>query len=165
MLIERLTSSSSISNQQLAISNYMVGAEDLKRIRSNPDKKVLLVSFWSTNCAACASQFFDLETTYRMYRLRAFDFITIATDAPDQAPAVLAFLKKQYASSPNKQFASADAGSLQTAWGAKWKPGTPFTMPPTSRRRVVKLRYRLITDPNARIVGSMYRPSEATGRW
>jgi peroxiredoxin len=106
----------------------MVGAEDLKKIRSNPDKKVLLVSFWSTNCAACVSQFFDLETTYRMYRLRAFDFITIATDAPDQAPAVLAFLKKQYASSPNKQFASADAGALQAAWGAKWKPGTPFTM-------------------------------------
>jgi peroxiredoxin len=105
----------------------MVGADELKKIRSNPDKKVLLVSFWSTNCALCASQFFDLETTYRMYRLRAFDFITVATDGPDQAPAVLAFLKKQYASSPNKQFASADVAALQTAWGAKWKPGTPFT--------------------------------------
>jgi peroxiredoxin len=105
-----------------------VGADDLKKIRSNPDKKVLLVSFWSTNCAACASQFFDLETTYRMYRLRAFDFITIATDPPDQASAVVAFLKKQFASSPNKQFASADTAALQAAWGAKWKPGTPFTM-------------------------------------
>lgn len=105
-----------------------VGADELKKLRSNSDKKVLLVSFWSTNCATCASQFFDLETTYRMYRLRAFDFITIATDPPDQAPAVLAFLKKQYASSPNKQFASADAAALQAAWGAKWKPGMPFTM-------------------------------------
>ena len=105
-----------------------VGADELKKLRSNSDKKVLLVSFWSTNCATCASQFFDLETTYRMYRLRAFDFITLATDPPDQAPAVLAFLKKQYASSPNKQFASADAAALQAAWGAKWKPGMPFTM-------------------------------------
>ena len=105
-----------------------VGADELKKLRSNSDKKVLLVSFWSTNCATCASQFFDLETTYLMYRLRAFDFITIATDPPDQAPAVLAFLKKQYASSPNKQFASADAAALQAAWGAKWKPGMPFTM-------------------------------------
>ena len=41
---------------------------------------------------------------------------------------MLAFLKKQYASSPNKQFASADVAGLQAAWGAKWKPGTPFTM-------------------------------------
>ena len=37
------------------------------------------------------------------------------------------FLRKQYASSPNKQFASADASALQAAWGARWKPGSPFT--------------------------------------
>ena len=105
----------------------MAGADELKKLRSNPDKKVLLVNFWSTSCATCASQFVDLETTYRMYRLRAFDFVTVATDAPDQAPAVLAYLKKQYASSPNKQFASADVAALQAAWGAKWKPGNSFT--------------------------------------
>lgn len=105
----------------------MVGADDLKKLRANQTGKVLLVNFWSTNCALCASQFFDLETTYRMYRLRAFDFITVSTDSPDQAPAVLAFLKKQYASSPNRQFASADIAGLQGAWGARWKPGTPYT--------------------------------------
>ena len=104
-----------------------VGADDLKKLRANQTGKVLLVNFWSTNCAQCASQFFDLETTYRMYRLRAFDFVTVSTDPPDQAPAVLAFLKKQYASSPNKQFASADVTGLQAAWGARWKPGMPYT--------------------------------------
>jgi peroxiredoxin len=104
-----------------------VGPDDLKKLRENSGGKVLLVNFWSTGCAACESQFFDLETTYRMYRLRAFDFVTVATDAPDKAPAVLAFLKKQYASSPNKQFASADVAAMQAAWGAKWKAGTPFT--------------------------------------
>jgi peroxiredoxin len=106
----------------------MVGPDDLKKLRENAGGKVILVNFWSTGCAACESQFFDLETTYRMFRLRAFDFVTIATDGPDKAPAVLAFLKKQYASSPNKQFASTDAAALQAAWGAKWKIGTPFTM-------------------------------------
>jgi peroxiredoxin len=106
----------------------MVGADDLKKLRANGTGKVLLVNFWSTGCAACASQFLDLETTYRMYRLRAFDFVTVATDPPAQAPAVLQFLKKQYASSPNKQFASADTAALQAAWGAKWRPATPFTM-------------------------------------
>jgi peroxiredoxin len=106
----------------------MVGADDLKKLRANGTGKVLLVTFWSTGCTTCTSQFFDLETTYRMYRLRSFDFVTIATNPPNQAPAVLEFLKKQYASSPNKQFASADAASLQAAWGAKWTLGTPFTM-------------------------------------
>lgn len=106
----------------------MVGPDDLKKLRQNAGGKVLLVNFWSTGCAACESQFVELETTYRMYRLRAFDFVTIATDGPDKAPAVLAFLKQQYASSPNKQFASTDVAALQAAWGAKWKTGTPFTM-------------------------------------
>jgi len=103
------------------------GVDELKKLRANQTGKVMLVNFWSTSCALCASQFVDLETTYRMYRLRAFDFVTIATDPPDQAPAVLAFLKKQYASSPNRQFASADVAGLQAAWGARWKPGTPYT--------------------------------------
>jgi len=106
----------------------MVGADDLKKLRANATGKVLLVSFWSTGCSACASQFLDLETTYRMYRLRSFDFVTVATNPPSDAPAVMDFLRKQYASSPNKQFASANASSLQAAWGATWKPGTPFTM-------------------------------------
>jgi peroxiredoxin len=105
----------------------MVSADDVKKLRANQTGKVLLVSFWSTGCALCANQFFDLETTYRMYRLRAFDFVTVSTDPPDQAMAVAAFLKKQYASSPNKQFTSTDIAGLQAAWGARWKPDTPYT--------------------------------------
>jgi peroxiredoxin len=106
----------------------MVGADELKKLRSNGTGKVLLVNFWSTGCSACVSQFLDLETTYRMYRLRSFDFVTVATNPPVEAPAVMEFLKKQHASSPNKQFASADAAGLQAAWGRKWQLGTPYTM-------------------------------------
>jgi peroxiredoxin len=106
----------------------MIGADDLKKIRANSTDKVLLVNLWSTNCATCASQFFDLETTYRMYRKRAFDLITINTNAPAEAPQVLAFLKKEYASSQNKQFATADRGGLQAAWGEKWNLAQPLTM-------------------------------------
>lgn len=106
----------------------MVGADELKKLRSNGTGKVLLVNFWSTGCSACVSQFLDLETTYRMYRLRSFDFVTVATNPPGEAPAVMEFLKKQHASSPNKQFASADAAGLQAAWGGKWRLGAPYTM-------------------------------------
>jgi peroxiredoxin len=106
----------------------MVGAEDLKKIRANPTDKVLLINLWSTNCAACAGQFFDLETTFRMYRKRAFDLITINTNGPADAPQVLAVLKKEYASSQNKQFATADRAGLQASWGEKWNPAQPLTM-------------------------------------
>ena len=63
-----------------------------------------------------------------MYRKRAFDLVTINTNAPADAPAVLDFLKKEYASSPNKQFATADRAALQAAWGEKWNLAAPLTM-------------------------------------
>ena len=62
----------------------LVGVDDLKKLRANGTGKVLLVNFWSTGCATCVSQFHDLETTYRMYRLRSFDFVTVSTDPPGE---------------------------------------------------------------------------------
>jgi peroxiredoxin len=106
----------------------MVGADDLKTLRANPTEKVVLVHFWSTGCASCASQLFDLETTYRMYRKRAFDLVTINTNVPAESPAVLDYLKKQYASSHNKQFATDDRAGLQAAWGGKWNLAEPWTL-------------------------------------
>jgi peroxiredoxin len=114
--------------QKEPVTVDMVGADDLKQLRANPSDKVMLVRFWATGCAACTADFFDLETTYRMYRRRAFDLVTVSTNAPAEAPAVLEFLKTQYASSPNKQFATTDRAALQAAWGEKWNPDTPLTM-------------------------------------
>ena len=74
------------------------------------------------------SEFFDLETTYRMFRKRAFNLVTVSTNGPADAAAVLGFLKKEYASSANKQFASADRAALQAAWGEKWNASAPLTM-------------------------------------
>jgi peroxiredoxin len=106
----------------------MVDAAALKELRANATDKVILVHFWATGCALCTSEFFDLETTFRMYRKRAFNLITVSTNGPADSAAVLAFLKKQYASSPNKQFASADRAALQAAWGEKWNLNAPLTM-------------------------------------
>ena len=43
-------------------------------------------------------------------------------------PPCSSFLKKEYASSPNKQFATADRAALQAAWGEKWNLSAPLTM-------------------------------------
>jgi peroxiredoxin len=105
-----------------------IDAEGLKALRANATTgKTMLVSFWATGCATCASQFVDIENTYRMYRLRPFDLVTVATDPPSKNAAVLDVLKTQYAGGPNKQFASTDVAALQAAWGAKWTPGAAFT--------------------------------------
>ena len=106
----------------------MVDADGVKALRANVGTgKTMLVSFWSTACALCAAQFLDLENSYRMYRLRQFDFTTVSTDPPSKNADVVTFLKSQYAGGPNKQFASADTGAVQAAWGARWNPSAPFT--------------------------------------
>ena len=106
----------------------MADADALKALRANGTDKVTLVSFWSTGSKLSMDQFLDLETTYRMFRQRAFNLVTVSTDAPAQSTAVMDFLKKQYASSPNKQFASADRAALQAAFGLKWNAAEPLTL-------------------------------------
>ena len=105
-----------------------VTAEELKKLRTNPTGKVLLVNFWATWCGSCITEFPAIEETWRMFRRRNFDLVTISTNYPDEKTGVLKTLQAQHASSRNLQFASEDTYALQAAFDAKWDAGVPFTM-------------------------------------
>ena len=106
----------------------MVTAGDLKKLRANPTGKVLLINFWATWCGPCVTEFPGLETTFRMFRHRDFDLVTVSTNYPDEKAGVLKILQQQHASSRNLQFASEDTYAMQAAFDAKWDAGVPFTM-------------------------------------
>jgi len=110
------------------VSVEMVSADDLKKLRQNPTDKVLLVNFWATWCGPCVAEFPALETTFRMYRHRDFDMVTISTNYPDEKTGVLKILQREHASGRNLQFASEDTYALQAAFDAHWDAGVPFTM-------------------------------------
>ncbi len=101
-------------------------ADALKKLKSNTSGKVQVVTFWSTKCPTCAESFHDLETTWRMYRLRAFTFVSVATDPVADQAAVTSFLEKEHASSPNMQ-STVDLAAAQAAFGEKWKANSMFT--------------------------------------
>ena len=103
-------------------------AETLKNLRANPTGKLLLVNFWATWCGPCVVEFPDLETTYRMFRMRDLDMVTVATNLPDEKPGVMKFLQKQHATGRNLIFASNDTYAMQAAFDPKWESGVPYTV-------------------------------------
>jgi thiol-disulfide isomerase/thioredoxin len=106
----------------------MAGADDLKTLRGNGTGKLVLVNFWATWCGPCVTEFPDLLTTYRMYRGRNFDFVSVSINDPEDRPLVLAFLQQRHASSPNLQFATSDISGLQTAFDPLMPAAVPFTL-------------------------------------
>jgi len=110
------------------VSLEKASADDLKKLRANPTGKLLLVSFWATWCGPCLHEFPDMETTYRMYRVRDFEFVTVSTNMPDEEASVMKMLEKQHASSRNLLFGSDDTYALQAAFNPKWTSAVPYTV-------------------------------------
>lgn len=106
----------------------MASADDLKKLRANPTGKVLLVNFWATWCGPCVHEFPDIETTYRMYRLRDFDLVMVAANMPDEKAGVMKVLEREHASSRNLLFGSTDTYAMQAAFDPKWESGVPYTV-------------------------------------
>jgi thiol-disulfide isomerase/thioredoxin len=103
-------------------------ADDLKKLRTNPTNKVLVVNFWATWCGPCITEFPALEQTFRMFRRRDFDLVMVAANYPDEKAGVMKVLQEQHASSRNLLFGSDDTYAMQAAFDSHWDAGVPFTM-------------------------------------
>jgi peroxiredoxin len=115
-------------NASEPVTVEMAAAEDLRKLRQNGTGKLLLINFWATWCAPCASEFPDLEATYRMYKARNFELVTVSVNDPEERASVLEFLKTHKASHRNLLFATADVYGLQAAFDPKMPAPVPFTI-------------------------------------
>ncbi len=106
----------------------MASAADLSKLRTNPGKKMLLVSFWATWCGSCIHEFPDFEDTYRMYSVRDFELVTVSANMPDEKNSVMRVLEKMHATSRNLLFNSNDTAALQAAFDPKWDSAVPYTV-------------------------------------
>jgi peroxiredoxin len=114
--------------EQQPVTLEMATAEDLQKLRVNPTKHMLLVSFWATWCGSCIDEFADFEDTYQMYKVRDFDLVTVAANMPDEKNSVQRMLEKQHATGRNLLFASDDTAALQKAFDPTWESAVPYTV-------------------------------------
>jgi len=100
----------------------------MKALAANTTGKTLLVNFWATWCAPCLEEFPDVLNTWRMYRRRPFQLVTVAVNYPDEEKAVRTFLATQKASARNLMPASLDPSEIVQALDKDWNGGVPHTM-------------------------------------
>jgi thiol-disulfide isomerase/thioredoxin len=115
-----------IEKEPVAIAT--VDADGLKALRQNGTGKTLLVNFWATWCAPCVAEFPLLEDTWRMYRKRPFELVTVSINFPDEEKGVRRFLEGQHASSRNLLFGTTDPYALMKAFDPDWSGAAPYSL-------------------------------------
>lgn len=110
------------------VSVTMTTPEILKKLRGNGTGKLLLVNFWATWCGPCVAEFPELQNTFRMYRDRNVGMVTVSEDVPDAKPDVMAFLKRNHASTVNYLFASDDTSAVQDSFDKGMSGAVPYTL-------------------------------------
>ena len=106
----------------------MINAEGVKKLAANDSKKLRLVNVWATWCAPCVAEIPQLVDVNRMYRGRAFEFVTISMDGPDAKGEAMEFLKSKHVAATNYLFDSDDRDALIDSLDKKWEGPVPHTM-------------------------------------
>jgi peroxiredoxin len=140
--------------KQEPVTLETVDAAGLKKLKQNDSGKVELVVFWSSKCKTCEDSMRAIETTWRMYRLRAFTLVRVNTDPASSKNAVMEVLNRQHAStSAGGQFtaknlqSTLDLAKTQAAFGEKWKAGEMFSIAIGADGKVVLRKQGLIVKP------------------
>ena len=105
-----------------------VSLEELKKLRTNPTGKTLMINFWATWCGPCQVEYPELLTTYLWYRSRDFEFVSVALNTPDERAGVERFLKEHHSAVRNLIIDTEDVYAVQAAFDPTWESGVPFTI-------------------------------------
>ncbi len=105
-----------------------IGEQEIKELLKNNTDKLRLINLWATWCGPCVTEFSQLVSINRMYRLRDFEFISISADEPSKQDKVLKFLKEKQAANTNYLFSGDSKYKLIEAIDPEWKGALPYTL-------------------------------------
>jgi thiol-disulfide isomerase/thioredoxin len=106
-----------------------VDADGLGALVKNADGgKTRLVNFWASWCAPCVRELPDLQATWRMYRKRPFELVTVAINFPDEESGVRKHLDALHASTRNLIFGGTDQYALMKAVDPEWNGAVPYSL-------------------------------------
>ena len=106
-----------------------IGVKGLQDLVRNPSDSLRVINVWATWCGPCVAEFPDLITINRMYRGRAFEFISVSADEPGSRKKALAFLKGKEASGINYLFTGDSKYVLNSkAVDPHWQGALPYTL-------------------------------------
>jgi peroxiredoxin len=115
-----------IAQEPVTVS--LVDVAGMRALRANETGKTVLVNVWATWCAPCTAEFPELQKTFRMYRKRPFDLVTVSINYPDEEKGVRRFLEAQHASSRNLLSGLMDPYELMKPFDPEWSGGVPYSM-------------------------------------
>jgi peroxiredoxin len=110
-----------------AVPLELAGPDAMRLLRKNTTGKTLLVNFWATWCGPCTAEFPELQKTWRMYRKRPFQLVTVSINYPDEEKGVRRFLDAQHASTKNLLFSTMDPYEGMKAFDPEWDGAVPYT--------------------------------------
>jgi peroxiredoxin len=105
-----------------------VGTAALSEIGKNATDHPRLINAWATWCGPCVTEFPDLVATFRMYRARGLEVVSVSADFPDSRGEALKFLEARHASMRNVILDSDDSYALVDALDPKWPGALPYTI-------------------------------------
>lgn len=94
----------------------------------NDSDKLRLINVWATWCGPCIIEYPEFIVIHRMFKDRAFEFVSLSADSPDARDDVLKFLTSKSSAVRNFQFHSDDQYALIEAIDPKWNGALPFTI-------------------------------------
>jgi len=114
------------NEKEIGIENLDVSG--IEQLKVNSSNKLRLINVWATWCGPCIIEYPELVKLQRMYGARAFEFISLSADDPDNRNDVLAFLKSKHSAITNYMFAGGDKYALIEAVDPEWDGALPYTL-------------------------------------